>query len=257
MKAVILAGGFGTRLSEETTHQPKPMICIGDRPIIWHIMKLFNHYGIKDFIICCGYKGYVLKEFFANYYLHTSDLNIDLKNNKIKMLNQRGEDWQVTLVDTGKETQTGGRLKRVRDYVDGTFLMTYGDGLSDININSLIKFHYKSSGLATVTSVKPPGRFGALELNGDQVEKFVEKSDDDSGWINGGFFVLEPAIFEYIDGDDTAWEGDPVNRLVEKKLLSAYRHRGFWRPMDTLRDKMTLEHLWKTNSAPWKLWSET
>jgi len=254
MKAVILAGGFGTRISEETTNQPKPMITIGDRPIIWHIMKMFNHHGIDDFIICCGYKGYVLKEFFANYYLHTSDFTIDLQNNDMNILSQRGEQWRVTLVDTGVDTQTGGRLKRIRKYVDETFLMTYGDGVSDLNIRKLINHHKKSECLATVTSVQPPGRFGALEFEGNQVAKFVEKAENDAGWINGGFFALEPEVFDYIEGDFTAWEAEPVNSLVKNNQLSAYKHSGFWRPMDTLRDRVALEKLWKEGVAPWKVW---
>lgn len=254
MKAVILAGGFGTRISEETTNQPKPMINIGERPIIWHIMKLFNYYGIDDFIVCCGYKGYALKEFFANYYLHTSDFTIDLENNKMEMLSQRGEKWRVTLIDTGIETQTGGRLKRIRHHVSDTFLMTYGDGVSDVNILDLVEHHKHSGCLATVTSVRPPGRFGALEFEDRHVSRFAEKADEDAGWINGGFFVLEPDVFEYIEGDSTAWEAEPVDALVKTRQLSAFKHSGFWRPMDTLRDRVALEQLWKTGDAPWKVW---
>lgn len=254
MKAVILAGGYGTRLSEETMNQPKPMVTIGDRPIIWHIMKIFEHHGITDFVICCGYKGYVLKEYFANYYLHNSDFSIDLKDATIDIISRKSESWKITLVDTGKETQTGGRLKRIKDHIQDSFLMTYGDGVSDVDITELIKFHKRHGKHATVTSVQPPGRFGAIQLNGDLVSAFAEKPENSAGFINGGFFVLEPSIFDYIEGDQTAWEDTPVNALIEQKELISYTHYGFWRPMDTLRDKTALDESWKNGNAPWKVW---
>lgn len=253
MKAVILAGGFGTRLSEETMNQPKPMVRIGDYPILWHIIKIFHHYGVNEFIICCGYKGYVIKEYFANYYLHNSDFTIDLADASVEIISRESESWKVTLVDTGRDTQTGGRLKKVRSLLNDTFLMTYGDGVSDINIEKLLRFHKNAGKYATVTSVQPPGRFGAIKTSGNLVEYFAEKPQDSSSLINGGFFVLEPQIFDYID-DDVAWEGAPLTSLIKDQQLVSYRHDGFWRPMDTLRDKNALELAWQSGNAPWKLW---
>ena len=254
MKAVILAGGYGTRLSEETMNQPKPMVNIGDRPIIWHIMKIFEHHGISEFVICCGYKGYVLKEYFANYYLHNSDFSIDLAEASIDIISRKTENWKITLVDTGLDTQTGGRLKKVSKHLDQTFIMTYGDGVSDVNINELLAFHKSHGKYATVTSVQPPGRFGAIRTEGNLVTAFAEKPEGSSGLINGGFFVLEPNALKYIDGDNTAWEGEPINRLIKEQQLLSYTHHGFWRPMDTLRDKNALEKAWETGNAPWKIW---
>ena len=256
MQAVILAGGLGTRLTEETVNQPKPMVKIGDRPIIWHIMKSFSYYGINDFIICCGYKGYVIKEYFANYYLYNSDFTIDLKNNTTEILSKQNEDWKVTLVDTGSVTQTGGRLKRVRHLIQGTFVMTYGDGVSDINLTKLCEFHKRHGKEATVTSVQPPSRFGSIQLDGEKVSMFAEKTQEGASWINGGFFVLEPSVLSYISGDNTAWENEPIQSLVRKEQLVAFKHFGFWRPMDTLRDKSALESAWNYGSAPWKIWSK-
>lgn len=255
MQAVILAGGLGTRLSEETTNQPKPMVQIGDRPIIWHIMKSFSHFGINEFIICCGYKGYVLKEYFSNYYLHNSDFTIDLKSNTLETLSKQSEDWKITLVDTGSETQTGGRLKRVEHLIQGTFIMTYGDGVSDINLTKLCEFHKLHGKDATVTSVQPPSRFGSIQLDGEKVSMFAEKTQEGASWINGGFFVLEPSVLSYISGDNIAWENEPIQSLVRKEQLVAFKHYGFWRPMDTLRDKIALESAWNNGSAPWKIWS--
>ena len=254
MQAVILAGGLGTRLSEETTNQPKPMVQIGDRPIIWHIMKSFGHYGIKDFIICCGYKGYVLKEYFANYYLHNSDFTIDLKSNSTEILSKQNEDWKITLVDTGSDTQTGGRLKRVGHLISETFVMTYGDGVSNINLTELLNFHRKHSQEATVTSVQPPSRFGSIQIEENVVSMFAEKTQKGASWINGGFFVLEPSVLSRIAGDHIAWENEPIQSLVKDKQLVAFKHDGFWRPMDTLRDKVALETAWNNGSAPWKIW---
>ena len=254
MKAVILAGGYGTRLSEETMNQPKPMVNIGDRPIIWHIMKIFEHHGISEFVICCGYKGYVLKEYFANYYLHNSDFTIDLAEASIDIISRKTENWKITLVDTGLETQTGGRLKRVSKHLDETFIMTYGDGVSDVNITELVAFHKSHGKYATVTSVQPPGRFGAIQTKGNLVTAFAEKPEGSTGLINGGFFVLEPNALKYIDGDNTAWEGEPINRLIQEQQLLSFTHHGFWRPMDTLRDKHALEAAWANNQALWKVW---
>ena len=254
MKAVILAGGYGTRLSEETMNQPKPMVNIGDRPIIWHIMKIFEHHGISEFVICCGYKGYVLKEYFANYYLHNSDFTIDLAEASIDIISRKTENWKITLVDTGLETQTGGRLKRISKHLDETFIMTYGDGVSDVNITELIAFHKSHGKYATVTSVQPPGRFGAIQTKGKLVTAFAEKPEGSTGLINGGFFVLEPNSLKYIDGDNTAWEGEPINRLILEQQLLSFTHHGFWRPMDTLRDKHALEAAWANNQALWKVW---
>ncbi|GKU76798.1 glucose-1-phosphate cytidylyltransferase [Paenibacillus sp. L3-i20] len=256
MKAVILAGGLGTRISEETIIKPKPMVEIGSQPILWHIMKMYSHYGINDFIICLGYKGYLIKEYFSNYFLHTSDVTFDIRNNEMKVHRNASEAWNVTLIDTGEHSMTGGRLKRVEKYVEGeTFCFTYGDGLSDVNIAELIAFHQKNNRKATVTTVRPPGRFGVIELENDRVSGFREKHEGDSTWINGGFFVLGPEVFKYIDNDACIWENGPIESLAAEKQLSAYLHDGFWQPMDTLRDKMKLEELWTTDKAPWKVWS--
>jgi glucose-1-phosphate cytidylyltransferase len=256
MKAVILAGGLGTRLSEETDTKPKPMVEIGDRPLLWHVMKIYSHFGINDFVICLGYKGYVIKEFFFNYYRHTSDLSIDLKSGELRVLSSQSEDWKVTLVDTGADTMTGGRLKRVAPHIGGeTFCLTYGDGLADIDVAAEIAFHRKHGKLATVAAVQPPGRFGVLDIDPDHtVAKFQEKPDDEIGWINGGFFVLEPKAIDYIDGDATSWEREPLNRLAHDRQLAAFQHSGFFRPCDTLRDKRELEHMWATGKAPWHVW---
>lgn len=255
MKAVILAGGLGTRISEESHLKPKPMIEIGGKPIIWHIMKIYSHFGINDFVICLGYKGYVIKEYFANYFLHMSDVTFDMAENRMHIHNQKAEPWRVTLVDTGESTATGGRLKRVSEYVgDETFCLTYGDGVSNVDIPRLIDFHRQHGKLATVTAVQPPGRFGALDLHGDQVQGFQEKPLGDGGWINGGFFVLEPGVFDYIDGADNVWEQEPMRRLAESGQLMTHLHRGFWQPMDTLRDRNLLEERWNGGQAEWKLW---
>lgn len=255
MKAVILAGGLGTRISEESHLRPKPMIEIGGKPIIWHIMKIYSHYGINDFVICLGYKGYVIKEYFANYFLHMSDVTFDMAQNRMDIHNRHAEPWRVTLVDTGENTATGGRLKRIREYVgDETFCLTYGDGVSDVDIPCLIDFHRQHGKLATVTAVQPPGRYGALDVQGEQVRGFQEKPLGDGGWINGGFFVLEPAVLDYIEGDATTWENEPMRRLAEDGQLMSHLHRGFWQPMDTLRDRMLLESHWKNGEAAWHLW---
>ena len=256
MKVVILAGGFGTRLSEETHLKPKPMVEIGGRPLLWHIMKIYSAYGFHDFIICLGYKGYIIKEYFAQYFLYMSDVTIDLKENRIEFHNSRAEAWRVTLVDTGLYTQTGGRIKRVASYIGNeTFMLTYGDGVGDINIRELLKFHRSHGRLATVTAVQPLGRFGALVLNGgNEVLSFQEKPKGDRAWINGGFFVLEPGIFEYIEGDHMPWEDKPLRTLAAEGQLMAYKHFGFWHCMDTLRDKQYLEKLWNSGKAPWRVW---
>ncbi|MBB5408222.1 glucose-1-phosphate cytidylyltransferase [Paraburkholderia sp. HC6.4b] len=256
MKAVILAGGFGTRISEESHLKPKPMIEIGGKPILWHIMKIYSHYGINDFVICLGYKGYVIKEYFANYFLHTSDVTFDMSKQSGMEVHQRyAEPWRVTLIDTGPETMTGGRLKRVRDYVGGeTFCFTYGDGVADIDVHRLVAFHRQHGKLATITAIQPPGRYGALHTHDDAVLNFQEKPAGDGAWINGGFFVLEPEIFDYIDGDDTSWEATPLPKLAAERQLMSYRHRGFWQAMDTLRDKNQLEEFWRT-TPPWRVWS--
>lgn len=257
MKAVILAGGYGTRISEESSVKPKPMVEVGEKPILWHIMKIYAAHGVNDFIICCGYKAYVIKEYFANYYLHQADITIDLRNNDMQVHQSDAEPWRVTLVDTGENTMTGGRLKRVRDYIgDDTFCLTYGDGVSNINISETIKFHREQGGLATLTAVQPPGRFGAfsLETGISKVTTFKEKPKGDGAWVNGGYFVLEPQVIDYIDGDSTVWEREPLERLAQDGKLSAFRHTGFWQPMDTLRDKNVLEDLWKSGEAPWKVW---
>jgi glucose-1-phosphate cytidylyltransferase len=256
MKVVILAGGFGTRLSEETDFRPKPMIEIGERPILWHIMKVYSHYGFNDFIICLGYKGYVIKEYFANYFLHQSDVTIDLKNNGLEIHQSKAEAWKITLVDTGLNTMTGGRIKRIQGYIgDETFMVTYGDGIGNIDIQDLLKFHKNHGKFATVTAVQPLGRFGALALGkGNNVISFQEKPKGDGAWINAGFFVLEPQIFQYIADDKTPWEKKPLDNLARDGNLVAYMHYGFWKPMDTLRDKIELEGLWNAGKPPWKIW---
>jgi len=257
MKAVILAGGFGTRLSEETGVRPKPMVEIGEKPILWHIMKIYSAYGINEFVICCGYKGYYIKEYFSKYFLHMSDITLDLKKNSMEVHNNGVEPWKVTLIDTGEKSMTGGRLKRVEDYIGNeTFCFTYGDGVSDINISKLIDFHKSQNTKATLTAVNPPGRFGVLQLkeNHPQIMGFREKPKGDSTLINAGFFVLEPEIFDYISDDLTVWEQEPMENLAQDGQLSAYRHNGFWQPMDTLRDKNYLEDLWSSGKAPWKVW---
>ena len=256
MKAIILAGGFGTRISEETDHKPKPMIEIGGMPILWHILKHYSVHGINDFIICCGYKGYVIKEYFANYFLHMSDVTFDMTNNKMEVHNQNAEPWKVTLVDTGEKTMTGGRLKRVYDYVknEECFCMTYGDGVSDVNVTKLVAFHKSLNVKATLTAVFPPGRFGALDIEGEKVNSFREKPQGDGSLINGGFFVLSPKVMDYIIDDQTTWEREPMEKLADNGELAAFQHHGFWRPMDTLRDKNYLEELWNDGSAPWKTW---
>jgi glucose-1-phosphate cytidylyltransferase len=256
MKAVILAGGLGTRLSEETHLKPKPMIEIGGRPILWHILKIYSAHGVNDFIICCGYKGYVIKEYFANYFLHMSDVTFDMTYNQMYVHQRHAEHWKVTLVDTGEETLTGGRLKRVKHYIENetAFCFTYGDGVSDIHIANLIAFHRQHNKWATVTAVQPPGRYGALRLEGSQVIGFTEKPPGDGGLINGGFFVLSPKCLDLIEGDMSSWEGQALSDLAEKGELVAYEHKGFWQPMDTLRDKNQLEALWQSGKAPWKVW---
>ena len=255
MKAVILAGGLGSRISEETSVRPKPMVEIGGRPILWHILKMYSTHGINDFVICCGFKGYVIKEYFANYFLHTSDVTFDLSDNSMQVHRRHAEPWKVTLVDTGETTQTGGRLKRVAPFLgQDDFCMTYGDGLSNIDITSLIAFHREHGLQATLTAAQPPGRFGALDLEGNQVRKFLEKPVGDGGWINGGFFVLSPSVIDYIKGDETIWEHEPLEKLSSQNQLRAFKHDGFWHPMDTLRDKNHLEDLWRIERAPWKTW---
>ena len=258
MKTVILAGGLGTRISEETHLKPKPMIEIGGKPILWHIMKIYSHYGINDFIICCGYKGYLIKEYFANYFLHMSDVTIDMRNNAMEVHQQSAEPWRVTLVDTGDQTMTGGRLKRVAAYLDKDepFCLTYGDGVSSVDIGELIRFHRAHTLHATLTAAYPPGRFGALEIQPDRsITAFKEKPQGDGGMINGGFFVLSPTVLDLIKDDQSIWEREPLETLVESKQLKAYKHEGFWQPMDTLRDKVYLEELWQSGQAPWKVWA--
>ncbi len=256
MKAVILAGGMGTRISEETSVRPKPMIEIGGKPILWHIMKIYSSHGINDFVICCGYKGYMIKEYFANYFLHMSDFTFDMENNKMEIHTHHAEPWRVTLVDTGDASMTGGRLKRVRSHLgDDDFCFTYGDGVGDVDITESIKFHRESGRLATLTAIQPPGRFGALSLSGTRVDGFQEKPQGDGGWINGGFFVMSPKVIDYVDHDLTIWEKEPMERLAQAGELAAYYHRGFWQPMDTLRDKQHLDELWSSGKAPWKVWA--
>ena len=256
MKAVILAGGLGTRISEETHLKPKPMIEIGGKPILWHIMKMYSAHGIHDFVICCGYKGYVIKEYFANYFLHMSDVTFDMASNKMDVHQRNAEPWRVTLVDTGEETMTGGRLKRVVDYIkdEDAFCFTYGDGVANIDITALIAFHRQHGKKATVTAVQPPGRYGALNMDGETVRGFIEKPKGDGGWINGGFFILSPKCLDYVAGDATSWEADPLVKLAADGELLAFEHTGFWQPMDTLRDKNHLEELWLSGNAPWKSW---
>jgi glucose-1-phosphate cytidylyltransferase len=256
MKAVILAGGLGTRIAEESDTKPKPMVEVGGKPLLWHIMKIYAHHGIKDFVICLGYKGYVIKEFFFNYYRHMSDMSIDLCTGDHQILNSQSEDWRITLVDTGAETMTGGRLKRVAPYLDQeTFCLTYGDGLSDVDIGAELAFHRRHGKLATVLAVQPPGRFGVLNLDASQnVSSFVEKPKDEIGWINGGFFVLEPAVIDYVEDDATSWEKAPLMNLARDGQLGGFQHSGFWQPCDTLRDKRELEALWNSGKAPWYVW---
>lgn len=255
MKAIILAGGLGTRISEESHLRPKPMIEIGGKPILWHIMKMYSHHGVNDFVICLGYKGYMIKEYFSNYFLHTSDVTFNMHDNKMEIHQKYAEPWKVTLVDTGEKTMTGGRLKRVAPYIgNDTFCFTYGDGVSDIDMSGLIAYHKSSGRQATVTAIQPPGRYGALHVDRGAVLQFQEKPAGDGAWINGGFFVLEPAVLDYIDGDATVWEQQPLQRLAAKGQLSAYAHDGFWQAMDTLREKNLLEDLWSSGKAPWKCW---
>lgn len=257
MKAVILAGGLGTRISEETSMRPKPMVEIGGKPILWHIMKMYSHHGIRDFVVCCGYKGYVIKEYFANYFMHMSDITFDIEANQMHVHHRRAEPWKVTLVDTGEESMTGGRLLRVSEYVrdDEAFCFTYGDGVGDIDIRASIEFHQAHGKSATVTATYPPGRFGALDIRDRQVESFQEKPRGDGGMINGGFFVLSPRVIRYLQNDATVWEREPLNQLAADGELMAFEHAGFWQPMDTLRDKYLLEDLWSSGKAPWKTWS--
>ncbi len=256
MKAVLLAGGLGTRISEETHLKPKPMIEIGGKPILWHIMKLYSAHGVNDFVICCGYKGYLIKEYFANYFLHMSDVTFDMVHNKMEVHQRNAEPWRVTLVDTGENTLTGGRLKRVSDYIkdDEAFCFTYGDGVSNVDVQDSIEFHRQHGKLATVTAVQPPGRYGALERSGHQITGFSEKPRGDGGLINGGFFVLSPKVLNLIEGDQSSWEGTPLTQLATMGEMMAFEHQGFWQPMDTLRDKNSLEELWTSGKAPWKIW---
>ena len=256
MKAIILAGGLGTRISEETSTRPKPMVAIGGKPILWHILKTYSAHGIQEFIICCGYKGYVIKEYFANYFLHNSDVTFDMQLNQMEVHEHHAEPWRVTLIDTGEDTLTGGRLKRVAEYVknESAFCFTYGDGVANVDITALVAFHQQHGKLATVTAVQPPGRYGALQMDDQSVRGFIEKPQGDGGWINGGFFVLSPRCIELIAGDETSWEGDPLIKLAALDELRAYQHQGFWQPMDTLRDKNHLETLWESGKAPWKVW---
>lgn len=259
MKVVILAGGFGTRITEESATKPKPMVEIGGRPILWHIMKIYSHYGLTDFVICLGYKGYVIKEFFANYFLNNSDVRFDLKTNKVEFLNNASEPWTITLVDTGENSLTGGRLRRVKEYLgDETFCMTYGDGVTDLDIPEVIEFHREHKGLATLTAMQPPGRYGAFALQEDQkrIDSFAEKPLGDGAWVNGGFFVLDPEVMDYIDGDLVTWEREPMQNLARDGNLFAFPHSGFWHAMDSLRDKMVLEEMWSKGDAPWKIWDD-
>lgn len=255
MKAVILAGGLGTRISEETSTRPKPMVEIGGKPMLWHIMKIYSAHGINDFIVCLGYKGYMIKEYFANYFLHMSDVTFDMVGNKMEVHQNSAEPWRVTLVDTGEETMTGGRLKRIRTYLDDEdFCLTYGDGVGDVDIRRLVEFHKQEGGLATLTAVQPPGRFGAINMEKHRVTSFEEKPQGDGGWISGGFFVLSPKVIDYVESDATLWEKEPLDRLARQGDLSAFMHKGFWHAMDTLRDKNYLEELWSSGKAPWKTW---
>ena len=255
MKVVILAGGMGTRFAEETQIKPKPMIEIGGRPILWHILSIYSHYGLREFIVCLGFKGYVIKEYFANYCLHNSDVTVDLASNSLQIHHRKSEDWLITMIDTGPDTLTGGRVKRVAPYITGdTFCLTYGDGVGDINVGELLQFHSRHGKWATVTATRPPARFGALRLAGSSVSTFEEKPIDDGGWINGGFFVARKEVLDLIEGDRTEWERDTLHKLAAMHQLEAYQHHGFWQPMDTLREKNYLEQLWQTGKAPWKLW---
>jgi glucose-1-phosphate cytidylyltransferase len=255
MKAVILAGGLGTRISEETQVRPKPMVEIGGKPVLWHIMKIYSHYGINDFVVCLGYKGYLIKEYFANYFIHTSDLTFHVAENRLEVHKRHSEPWRVTLVDTGEHTQTGGRLKRVERYLDdGDFCLTYGDGVSDANIHDLVAFHRSQNTIATITTVQPPGRFGSLTMEGRKITGYREKPQGDGAWVNGGFFVLKPEALSYIENDSTIWERAPLERLAGEGQLSAFVHKGFWHPMDHLRDKVALEEMWASGRAPWKVW---
>jgi glucose-1-phosphate cytidylyltransferase len=255
MKAVILAGGIGSRIAEETSSRPKPMIEIGGRPILWHILKTYSAYGINEFILCLGYKGYLIKEYFVNYYLHMSDVTVDMRSNNMEVHQNSAEPWRITLVDTGERTMTGGRLRRVKDYLgEGDFCLTYGDGVGNIDISALVSFHRAQGTLATLTATQPPGRFGAMQLIDDRITSFKEKPEGDGAWVNGGFFVLSPKVIDYIDGDETVWERGPLERLAREGQLAAYKHTGFWQPMDTLRDKNQLEELWAGGNPPWKAW---
>lgn len=256
MKAVILAGGLGTRISEETSLKPKPMVEIGGRPILWHILKIYSSHGINDFIVCCGYKGYVIKEYFANYFLHMSDVTFDMQHNRMEVHERHAEPWRITLVDTGDDTMTGGRLKRVANYLrdEDAFCFTYGDGVADVDIATQVDFHRRHGKLATITAVQPPGRYGSLDMQGTSVRGFVEKPKGDGGWINGGFFVLSPKVIDLIEGDATHWEAGPLQTIAARDELRAFEHHGFWQPMDTLREKNQLEELWQSGTAPWKVW---
>lgn len=255
MKAVILAGGLGTRLTEETVTRPKPLVEVGGMPILWHIMKIYSAHGINEFIICAGYKGYMIKEYFANYFMHMSNVTFDMSTNEMEVHENYAEPWRVTIIDTGKHSMTGGRLRRIADYLgEDDFCLTYGDGVSNIDISQVIAHHRQSELLATVSAVQPPGRFGALDLDGNRVKGFVEKPHGDGGWINGGFFVMSPKVLDYIDGDDTVLETDPMEKLAKEGQLTAYKHSGFWHPMDTLRDKQYLDRLWQEKRAPWRVW---
>lgn len=257
MKVVILAGGLGTRLSEETDLRPKPMVEIGGKPILWHIMKIYAHHGFNEFVICCGYKGHVIKEYFSNFFLHHADITFDLANNKMEVHNNSGENWKITLVDTGKDTMTGGRIKRIQKYTNNeAFMLTYGDGVSNVNIKELVAFHKEHKKMVTVTAVQPDSRFGVLDINSsNEVNSFLEKPKGESGWINGGFFVCEPEIFNYIKGDETIWEREPLEGIAKDKNLCAYKHSGFWKPMDSLKDKNDLNAFWEKGVAEWKIWN--
>jgi glucose-1-phosphate cytidylyltransferase len=255
VKLVVLAGGYGTRISEESAVRPKPMVEIGEKPILWHIMKIYSAHGVNDFVIAAGYRGYLIKEYFANYFVHTTDITVDLRTNTVETHTTTAEPWRVTVVDTGEGTMTGGRLKRVREYLDDeTFCLTYGDCVTDLDISKEIEFHKEAGAMATLAAIQPPGRFGVLSLDHGRVRSFLEKPAGEGGWVNGGFFVVEPAVLDYIDGDETVWEREPMQRLADEDKLAAYRHTGFWHPMDTLRDKMVLEEQWASGKPPWKIW---
>lgn len=256
MKVVILAGGLGSRISEESVLKPKPLIEIGGRPIIWHIMKQYSHFGLNDFVICCGYKGYLIKEYFVNYSLHTTDITVNVRSNKIKVHKKTTEPWNITMVNTGENSLTGDRIRKIKDFVDGDFCLTYGDGLSSVNIKETIKFHKKNKKIATVVAVKPTGRFGAITLDGNLVKKFYEKPKGDGAWVNGGFFVLNKKIFNYLSNQNCIWEKEPLEKIAKDKQLSAYKHSGFWHAMDTLRDKNFLEEIWSSKKVPWKIWDD-